>query len=149
MRRCRDLPGQELFQYLDEAGQPATIDSADVNDYICQATGEHFTAKDFRTWAGTVSCALVLQETLAKTKARPTNRQLVKAVAQVAAQLRNTPAVCRKSYIHPTVIASYLDGTLSSKLSARLGRRKSRTQRGLRRGEAAVLALIGRSSNGG
>jgi DNA topoisomerase-1 len=144
VRRCRDLPGQELFQYLGDDGQPATIGSADVNDYIRQVTGEHFTAKDFRTWAGTVSCALALREAQAKTDARPTNRQLAKAVEQVAAQLRNTPAVCRKSYIHPGVVASYLDGTLASTFAASSRGRKSGRRRGLRVGEAAVLALLGR-----
>jgi DNA topoisomerase-1 len=144
VRRCRDLPGQELFQYLNDDGQPATIDSADVNDYIRQATGEGFTAKDFRTWAGTVSCAEALRESLAKTHAAPTNRQLVNAVKQVARQLGNTAAVCRKSYIHPGVIASYFDGTLTSTFAARAGRRKSRHQDGLQSSEAAVLALLRR-----
>jgi DNA topoisomerase-1 len=142
VRRCRDLPGQELFQYLGDDGQPATVDSADVNDYIRQATGERFTAKDFRTWAGTVSCAAALREALARTHTGPTNRQLMKAVEQVAAQLRNTPAVCRKSYIHPGVIASYLDGTLPAMFAA-CARRQSRRRRGLRTDEAAVLALLG------
>ena len=144
VRRCRDLPGQELFQYLNDAGEPTSIDSADVNDYIRQATGEGFTAKDFRTWAGTVSCAEALRESLAKTDAAPTNRQLVKAVKLVARQLGNTAAVCRKSYIHPRVIASYLDGTLTSTFAVRAGRRKSRRPDGLRAGEAAVLTLLRR-----
>ena len=142
VRRCRDLPGQELFQYLDDDGRPATIDSADVNEYIRQATGEDFTAKDFRTWAGTVSCALALRESLAKTCTAPTNRQLVRAVQQVAKQLGNTPAVCRKSYIHPGVIASYLDGTLTSTFAGRAARGSSRRHDGLRSGEAAVLEIL-------
>jgi DNA topoisomerase I len=163
VRRCRDLPGQELFQYLDERGGRATIDSADVNDYIRVATGQDFTAKDFRTWAGTVLAALALQEVAAKaaaqnakvnrpkTKAAKTNEQrgtardVARAIEQVAERLGNTAAVCRKCYVHPDVIASYLDGTLSSALAPRGGAAVSpRGRGGLRPEEAAVLALLQR-----
>ncbi|HSS39297.1 MAG TPA: DNA topoisomerase IB, partial [Polyangia bacterium] len=160
VRRCRDLPGQELFQYLDQDGQPATIDSADVNEYIREATGHDFTAKDFRTWAGTVLAATALQEVDAAAELlaargrgrerksgprKPTPRDVSRAIEQVAQRLGNTPAVCRKCYVHPDVITAYLDGTLS----ASLGRRvdvplASRRPGALRPDEAAVLALLQR-----
>ena len=160
VRRCRDLPGQELFQYLDQDGQPATIDSADVNEYIREATGHDFTAKDFRTWAGTVLAATALQEVDAAAELlaargrgrgrksgprKPTPRDVSRAIERVAQRLGNTPAVCRKCYVHPDVIAAYLDGTLS----AALGRRvdvplASRRPGALRPDEAAMLALLQR-----
>ena len=150
VRRCRDLPGQELFQYVDQDGRPATIDSADVNDYIREATGHDFTAKDFRTWAGTVLAARALQEVDAVAELlprrghragprRPTARDVRRAIERVAARLGNTPAVCRKCYVHPDVIAAYLDGTLAASLKPTLERRS-----GLRPEEAAVLALLQR-----
>jgi len=154
VRRCRDLPGHELFQYVGEDGQPATIDSADVNDYIREATGQDFTAKDFRTWAGTVLAAMALQSAAAATgprpaasrrARRPTPRDVVRAVEQVAKRLGNTAAVCRKSYVHPDVIASYLDGTLVRALNRRVEvPTSSRPPLGLRPEEAGVLALLER-----
>lgn len=155
VRRCRDLPGQELFQYVGEDGQPATIDSADVNDYIRRAAGDDFTAKDFRTWAGTVLAATALRE-IAGTKPkgavhgrrteRRTNREVVRAVADVAKRLGNTLAVCRKCYIHPTIIASYLDGSLPTALTARASSQRAAAgaSTGLRSEEAAVLRLLER-----
>ena len=126
VRRCRDLPGQELFQYVDDDGRPATIDSADVNDYIREAAGDDFTAKDFRTWAGTVLAATALGKLSAVRRAgdggrvvRPTNRDVARAISDVAERLGNTVAVCRKCYVHPTIIASYLEGALPSALAAR------------------------------
>ena len=153
VRRCRDLPGQELFQYVGEDGRPATIDSADVNEYIRDATGEDFTAKDFRTWAGTVLAALALQELNAATESRPPRRRarkptrgdLLRAIEQVAKRLGNTPAVCRKSYVHPDIVASYMDGTLAAALNGRVSVQTSpRPLVGLRPEEAAVLALLRR-----
>ncbi len=159
VRRCRDLPGQELFQYVGEDGQPASIDSADVNDYIREATGRDFTAKDFRTWAGTVLAALALQEVEAgrATKRaqrsqrspgrakRATPREVTRAIEQVAKRLGNTPAVCRKCYVHPDVIASFMDGTLAAALKRRVDAQMSpQRSTGLRPDEAAVLALLQR-----
>jgi len=149
VRRCRDLPGHELFQYLDEGGKPASIDSADVNAYIHEVAGHEFTAKDFRTWAGTVLAALSLRAVGAAAPARapravagkprkPTHKEVVRAIEQVAERLGNTPAVCRKCYIHPHVIASYLDGTLAPALADVGGAGD------LRAAEAAVLALLRR-----
>ena len=156
VRRCRDLPGQELFQYLDADGQPATIDSDDVNGYIREATGHDFTAKDFRTWAGTVLAALALQEVDAAAEMlpprgrrsqprKPTARDVTHAIERVAERLGNTPAVCRKCYVHPDVIAAYMDGTLAASLKRRVDAQVSGRRLGALRGdEAAVLALLQR-----
>jgi DNA topoisomerase-1 len=111
VRRCQELPGQELFQYIDDRNRCRAISSGDVNDYLRGATGIDLTAKDFRTWAGTVLAAVEL----AALEAAPESsakRNIVKAVEQVSKKLGNTRAVCRKSYIHPAIIDSYLDGTL-------------------------------------
>jgi DNA topoisomerase I len=151
VRRCRDLPGQELFQYVDDDGSPATIDSADVNGYIREAAGDDFTAKDFRTWAGTVLAATALGQLWATRRAgaggravRPTNRDVVRAISGVAQRLGNTAAVCRKCYVHPAIIASYLDEALPSALAARRDVRPPRPVTGLRPDEAAVLRLLER-----
>ena len=111
VRRVRDLPGYELFQYLDEQGETRAVDSADVNDYLKSIAGEEFTSKDFRTWAGTVLAAEALHE-LGKDG-------LSKAVEHVARQLGNTKAVCRKCYIHPAVIDAYVDGSLGEAMTSR------------------------------
>jgi DNA topoisomerase I len=151
VRRCRDLPGQELFQYVDDDGRPATIDSADVNDYIREATGDDFTAKDFRTWAGTVLAATALGKLggvrgaeAGGRAARPTNRDVARAISDVAARLGNTAAVCRKCYVHPAIISSYLEGALPAAVAARADVRPPRPATGLRPEEAAVLRLLER-----
>jgi DNA topoisomerase-1 len=102
VRHMRDLPGYELFQYLDESGETRAIDSADVNAYLKEIAGEEFTSKDFRTWAGTVLAAQAFHE-----------MGLTRGIEQVARQLGNTRAVCRKCYIHPAVIEACTDGTLA------------------------------------
>jgi DNA topoisomerase-1 len=153
VRQCRDLPGQELFQYVDEDGRRATVDSGDVNDYIREAAGEDFTAKDFRTWAGTVLAAVALVEIAsaelkaasAKAPRRPNNRDVKRAIDRVAARLGNTPAVCRRCYVHPEIVASYLEGSLAPALARATGAASTRTGApALRREEAAVLALLER-----
>jgi DNA topoisomerase-1 len=111
VRRCQELPGQELFQYIDDRNRCRAISSGDVNDYLRSATGIDLTAKDFRTWAGTVLAAVELAA-LGAAPESSAKRNIVKAVAQVSKKLGNTRAVCRKSYIHPAIIDSYLDGTL-------------------------------------
>ncbi len=110
VRRLQELPGQELFQYLDEAGRPQKIDSADVNAYLRAIAGEEFSAKDFRTWAGTVLAAEALGELGAFATKRQAKANLRAAVVRVAQRLGNTPAVCRKCYIHPAVFERYLAG---------------------------------------
>jgi DNA topoisomerase I len=110
--RCQDLPGQELFAYLDEAGEVRSVGSSDVNDYLGEISGHDFTAKDFRTWAATVLAvrALTGQEPIGS--ATQGNRKVVQAIESVAQWLGNTPAVARKSYVDPGVIDAYLDGGL-------------------------------------
>jgi len=124
VKRLRDLPGYELFQYLDDEGQRRSIGSADVNEYLGEITGDDFTAKDFRTWAGTV---LAVEE-LCKCEAFETQRQaktnVVAAVEKVAERLGNTVAVCKKCYIHPAVIETYIRGSLRPAASATLARRE-------------------------
>ena len=116
VQRCRDVPGEELFQYLDDDGTRQTIDSGDVNDYLREISGQDFTAKDFRTWAGTMLAVRALRELGPVTTVREAKSAIIKAVDQVADQLNNTRAVCRKYYIHPSVLETYLAGTMLSKL---------------------------------
>ena len=112
VRRCRDLPGYELFQYLDENNQPQTIDSSDVNGYLREITGQDFTAKDFRTWAGTLLAVQALAGAKEFTSKTGVKKNILAAIKAVAEELRNTPAICRKSYIHPVVLEAYGDGYL-------------------------------------
>lgn len=114
LKRCRDLPGSELFQYIDNDGNRHSIDSGDVNDYLRDISGHEITAKDFRTWAGTALTVMALQELKDNT---PSKANCMEVVKQVAKQLGNTPAICRKCYIHPAVLESYLAGTLQLKLT--------------------------------
>jgi DNA topoisomerase-1 len=109
IRRCRDLPGQELFAYLDDDGNPVPVASDDINDYVRAATGAEFTAKDFRTWHGTVLCALELEAVPCDGSTAQRRSALREAIKGVAARLRNTPAVCRACYVHPAVIDRYLE----------------------------------------
>lgn len=119
VRQAQELPGQDLFQYLDEDDQPQKIGSADVNEYLREIAGEEFSAKDFRTWAGTVLAAMVLREfENFETKAQA-KKNLVQAIERVAGRLGNTPAVCRKCYIHPVVMDSYLQGETLQRIETR------------------------------
>lgn len=110
--RTRDLPGQELFQYVDEEGALHAISSTDVNDYLRELTGQDYTAKDFRTWAGTVLAAMALLECEPCSSETQGKKNVVQAIVDVAGKLGNTPAVCRKCYVHPRVIEAYMEGTL-------------------------------------
>jgi DNA topoisomerase I len=141
VRSCKELPGQHLFQYLDESGERRAIGSADVNAYLEEITGQQFTAKDFRTWAGTVLAALALSITEAFDSEAAAKRNVARAIEQVAAQLGNTVAVCRKSYIHPDVVECYLDGTLLRHLDEGVSEVLDDLA-GLREEEVAVLALL-------
>jgi DNA topoisomerase I len=119
VRQAQDLPGQDLFQYLDENDEPQKIGSADVNEYLREIAGEEFSAKDFRTWAGTVLAAIVLREFEKFETKKQAKKNLVQAIEKVAGRLGNTPAVCRKCYIHPVVMDSYLEGETLQQLEAR------------------------------
>jgi DNA topoisomerase-1 len=144
VKACRDLPGYELFQYLDESGKRQSVDSADVNAYLREITGEDFTAKDFRTWAGTVMAACALGGVAFKSTTEA-KRNIVKAIEQVAKRLGNTKAVCRKSYIHPAVFDAYMDGRMVKAAVRRTGAvRAARPGPALRPEEAAVVGLLER-----
>lgn len=138
VKRCRDLPGEQLFTYLDDAGESQPIASEDVNDYIREATGGDFSAKDFRTWAATVACAVELEAAGATETQAEAKSAVAAALATTAKRLGNTPAVCRKAYVHPVVIERYLD-------EHRLDLPKLRASRkagGLDRDERRVLAFL-------
>jgi DNA topoisomerase-1 len=140
VRRCRELPGHELFQYVDEDGRRQSIDSADVNAYLREIAGHEFTAKDFRTWGGTVLAAAALRglEAGGGTRAR---KQITRAVASVAQRMRNTPAICRKSYIHPAILDAFETAALGPPITV-----VQRGHRGpcltLDPGERAVLRVL-------
>jgi len=149
VRRAQELPGQDLFQYLDENDEPQKIGSDDVNAYLREIAGEEFSAKDFRTWAGTVLAAVALRELeKADTKVQ-TKKNLVQAVEAVSQRLGNTPAVCRKCYIHPVVLESYLDGRTIERVKAQAralaAKGNGRAVRaGLNEEERAVLGFLQR-----
>lgn len=142
VRKCRDLPGEELFQYLDDNDQVRDITSADVNTYLREISGGDFTAKDFRTWAGTVLAARALQEFESFDSKAQAKKNIVHAIERVAMRLGNTKAVCRKCYIHPAIINSYMDGELIRHLSRRAGQILGRSLHRLSPEEAAVLGLL-------
>jgi DNA topoisomerase-1 len=119
VKACRDLPGQELFQFLDERGRVQDIGSADVNAYLRQIAGQDFTAKDFRTWAGTVLAAQALAEVERFTSNVEARRNVVRAIQSVAKRLGNTTAVCRKCYIHPAILDGYMGGATLRTVKAR------------------------------
>jgi DNA topoisomerase-1 len=139
VRRCQELPGEELFQYVDESGEQRAVHSEDVNEYLRAACGEEFTAKDFRTWAGTVLAAEALRQMLEIEPEARTNASVVRVVEDVAQHLGNTPTVCRRCYIHPDVIDAFLDGSLVAGDAGQI-----RTVAGLRPEEAWVLGLLRR-----
>jgi DNA topoisomerase-1 len=112
VHRCQALPGEDLFQYMDDEGVRQTIGSGDVNDYIREISGEEFTAKDFRTWAGTILALTALTDAGAWASQRQAKSNVLRAIDRVAEQLNNTRAICRKYYVHPAVFETYLAGTL-------------------------------------
>jgi DNA topoisomerase-1 len=138
VRACRDLPGRNLFQYLDEDGKRQRVHSSDVNDYLRRVSGRDVTAKDFRTWAGTMVAALTLAEAEAPASEAAAKRIIRAAVGEVAERLGNTVAICRKCYVHPAVIEAFMEGSLARRF-ARKGRKR---KDGLEPEEAALLALL-------
>lgn len=142
VKKCRDIPGYELFQYLDEAGERQTIDSADVNEYLREITGQDFSAKDFRTWAGTVLAALALQEFVAFDRETEAKKNVVDAIKSVAERLGNTPSICRKCYIHPAVLDAYLEGNMLESLQHITTQELTENLSNLKPEEAAVMALL-------
>jgi len=145
VRRCQDLPGQELFQYLDEDGIPGIVNSSDVNHYLREATGIDLTAKDFRTWAGTVLAARALGELAPFASKGQAKRDIAQSVDAVARKLGNSRAVCQKCYIHPATFKAYFDRTLPENLS-RPAPAAREAQNGLSDDEAAVMLILEESS---
>jgi DNA topoisomerase-1 len=139
---CRDLPGQELFQYLDDSGEVRDVGSGDVNDYLRSISGQDFTAKDFRTWAGTALAARALHEFQDFDSTAAAKRNITTAIEHVAERLGNTQAICRKCYVHPGIIEAYLDRTLVNTLKRRAERELRGKLHRLSGEEAAVLALL-------
>lgn len=142
VRQCQDLPGQELFQYLGEDGERHSLSSCDVNDYLRRISGQDFTAKDFRTWAGTVMALHALRKCLHCETDREAKKLVVQVVKDVAQRLGNTPAVCRQCYIHPAVLETFLDGTSRSILGAVCQEADGREWTALTADEAAVMVLL-------
>lgn len=145
VKACHDLPGYSLFEYLDDEGAIHTICSGDVNSYIKSITGEDFTAKDFRTWAGTVQTTLALHALGSFKSAAEAKRNIVAAIKDTATRLGNRPSTCRAYYVHPAVIEAYLEGALPrfvkpSRQTKPPG--KSSDQQTLYPEEACVLRLI-------
>ena len=124
VKRCRDIPGYELFQYYDEAGNICDVTSSDVNDYIREVTGEDYTAKDFRTWGGTGWAALMLEELGRYETAADAKKNVVEAIKRVSAKLGNRPATCKKYYVHPAILDAYSDGSLFDALGKCSGERR-------------------------
>src|SRR3954466_153587 len=142
IRACQEPPGQELLQYLDEDGKPQDVTSGDVNAYLKEITGNDITAKDFRTWAGTVLAAMALHEVKSFDTAAQAKRNLRTAIENVAARLGNTPTICRKCYVHPDVLTSYLDGNLVLEIKKAVEDELRDELPGLQPEEAAVLAML-------
>jgi DNA topoisomerase-1 len=137
--RCQAIPGQELFQYIEEDGSRQAISSEDVNGYIREIAGDDFSAKDFRTWTGTMLAAAALREQGPATTEKEAKAAILKAIDQVSVQLNNTRAVCRKYYVHPALFESYSRGTLLARYERELKRARAT---GLENEEAAVLAIL-------
>lgn len=141
VKRCQEIPGQELFQYRDEQGQYQTIGSADVNDYLREISGEDFTAKDFRTWAGTVLAASELAEIGPCTSQTAAKKNVTQAIKAVAYYLGNRPATCRKYYVHPAVLDAYLNESLHS-IMQQQAELPLTEEHALRPEELAVVAML-------
>lgn len=142
VKRSRELPGYELFQYIDKNGERHSIGSDDVNAYLKDAAGADFTAKDFRTWAGTVLAALALREFEAFDSEAAAKRNVTRAIEQVAGKLGNTVSICRKCYIHPEVFDAYLDGSLATGLKDDIDTTLIEDLPNLSPEEVAVLAFL-------
>jgi DNA topoisomerase-1 len=142
IRACQELPGQELIQYIDEQGVCRDVSSTDVNEYLKEITGKDITAKDFRTWAGTVLAAMALSELESFDNAAQAKRNLRSAIEKVSARLGNTPTICRKCYVHPEVLNSYMDGNLLLEIKSQAESELRSAVSSLRPEEAAVLAML-------
>jgi DNA topoisomerase-1 len=144
VRRCQDLPGQELFQYLDADGEPHEVASDDINDYLREISGADVTAKEFRTWAGTVLAYRALRGLAPGEDERASRHNVVEAVAETADRLGNTPTVARRSYVHPAILEAYLDGEIAHTRGGTDDDGTGRSSMPTPAEEAAVLALLRR-----
>jgi DNA topoisomerase-1 len=146
IKRCQDLPGYELFQYLDHEGERHSIDASDVNDYLRQIAQQDFTAKDFRTWAGTVLACEMLREFEPSESETQAKKNVVAAIKAVAERLGNTPSVCRKCYVHPAVLESYMGGSMMQAVREEVAREVEREVdkdiNALREEEHVLLQLL-------
>jgi DNA topoisomerase-1 len=142
VRACQDLPGQELFQYFDEDGELKDVTSADVNAYLREITGRDVTAKDFRTWHGTVMAAMALQEFQIFDTQAACKKNIKAAIERVASKLGNTPTICRKCYVHPEVLTSYVEGQLLLEIKEEVEEELREELPHLKPEEAAVLTLL-------
>ena len=144
VQHCQEIPGQELFQYLDDDGRRQSVDAGDINQYLREIAGRQVTAKDFRTWAGTMLAAQALRDIGGFETQKEANANIIRAIDQVAKRLGNTRAVCRKYYVHPVIVEAYFDGYVLPPPSGEehsMPRDASRPP-GLRRDEIAVLELL-------
>jgi len=139
VKKCQDLPGQNLFQYLDEEGNREPVESADVNNYLNDIVGKNFTAKDFRTWGATIIAAEKLNTLPLSDNEKENEKKIVEAVKYTAEELNNTPAICRKYYIHPDLLQAYLDGYLFKVMSKTTA---GKTKYGHDKTEKAVLKIL-------
>jgi len=139
---CQAIPGQELFQYVDEQGKPRDITSTDVNEYLREISGDEFTAKDFRTWGGTVVAAMALQEFEKVDSKAQAKKNLLRAIEAVAERLGNTPSICRKCYIHPLILNSYLEGTMLDTFKKRAETELASGKASLNPEERMVLSFL-------
>lgn len=144
VEKCRELPGHLLFQYLDDQKCRCRVDSGDVNDYLREITGEEFTAKDFRTWGGTVQALCELHEVGWDERATQRKRNVTAAIKAVSEKLGNTPAVCRQHYVHPAIVAAYEDNTLSAAVREAEEKHEA-TPFGLDAREEAALLILRRA----
>ena len=147
VKKLQDIPGQELFQYVDEEGHSHSVGSDDVNAYLHEITGEEITAKDFRTWAATNLAALALRELEAFDNEAKAKKNVLRAVEAVSGMLGNTPSICRKCYIHPAIFDGYLDGSLLEGLKARADAVLDHKETGLSAEEIAVTAFLDKRLN--
>jgi DNA topoisomerase I len=143
VKACQDLPGQHLFQYVDDKGERHDVTSADVNAYLHEITGEDITAKDFRTWAGTVLASMALSEFEKVDTAAAMKKNVKAAIEHVSSRLGNTPTICRKCYVHPEVLNSYMDGKLVGELKHEV-EEELEDVADLKPEEAALLGLLNR-----
>jgi DNA topoisomerase-1 len=142
VKACQELPGQKLFEYLDDNREPREVTSADVNAYLHEITGRDITAKDFRTWAGTVMAALALREFQSFDSQAAVKKNLRAAIESVASRLGNTPTICRKCYIHPEILSSFAEGALLLEIKQEVESELREDLGSLKPEEAAVLGLL-------